>query len=44
MVTAQFHDASGIDEDSMITFNAVQETFNDVVNSLFENEGFTAAD
>ena len=44
VVTAQFHDASGIDEDSMITFNAVQETFNDVVNSLFENEGFTAAD
>lgn len=43
-VTAQFHDVSGISEDGMVTFYAVQETFNDVVNSLSENEGFTAAD
>lgn len=44
VVTAQFHDAIGIGNDSMVTFYAVQETFNDVVNSLSENEGFTAAD
>lgn len=44
VVTAQFYDASGISEDSMITFYAAQETFNDVVNSLSENEGFTAAE
>ena len=43
VVTAQFHDASGVSEDNMITFFAAQETFNDVVNSLSENEGFTAA-
>ncbi len=44
VVTAQFHDVSGMNEDSMITYYAAQETFNDVVNSLSENEGFTAAD
>ena len=44
VVTVQFHDASGIGDNSMVTFYAAQETFNDVVNSLSENEGFTAED
>lgn len=43
-VTAQFHDVSGISDDDMVTFYAAQETFNDVVNSLSANEGFTAQD
>lgn len=43
VVTALFHDVTGLDDDNMVTFYAVQETFNDVVNSLSENEGFTAA-
>lgn len=43
-VTAQFNDGSGVSGDSMVTFYAAQETFNDVVNSLSENEGFTTAD
>lgn len=44
VVTALFHDVSGIGDDGMVTFYATQETFNDVVNSLSENQGFTAAD
>lgn len=44
VVTALFHDVSGIGDDDMVTFYATQETFNDVVNSLSENQGFTAAD
>lgn len=44
VVTAQFYEMSGVSGDSVITFNAAQETFNDVVNSLSENEGFTAVD
>ena len=44
VVTAQFHEVSGVGKDDMTTFYAAQETFNDVVNSLSENEGFTAAD
>ena len=44
VVTAQFHDVTGLGKDDMTTFYAAQETFNDVVNSLAENEGFTAAD
>lgn len=43
-VTALFHDAAGISDDNMVTFYAAQEAFNDVVNSLSENEGFTAED
>lgn len=44
LVTAQFHGAAGLSDDSMVTFYAAQETFNDVVNSLSDNEGFTAED
>lgn len=44
VVTALFHDVTGLSNDNMVTFYAVQETFNDVVNSLSENEGFTAED
>ena len=43
-ITAQFHDPEGVSDENIVTFYAVQETFNDVVNSLSENEGFTAAD
>jgi len=44
VITAEFYEMSGVSGDAVITFNAAQETFNDVVNSLFDNEGFTAAD
>ena len=44
VITAEFYEMNGISGDGIITFNAAQETFNDVVNSLSENEGFTAAD
>ena len=44
VVTALFHDVTGLSDDNMVTFYAVQETFNDVVNSLSENSGFTAED
>ena len=44
VVTAMFHDVTGLDDDNLVTFSAVQETFNDVVNSLSDNEGFTAED
>ena len=43
-VTAQFHDFGEADNDTTITLSALQETFNDVINSLSENKGFTAAD
>ena len=43
VITVQFHDADGVGEENMATFYAAQETFNDVVNSLSENKGFTAA-
>lgn len=44
VITAEFYEMNGVSDDGIITFNAAQETFNDVVNSLSENEGFTAAD
>lgn len=44
VVTAEFHDASGISDLNMVTFYAAQETFNDVINSLSENENFRAED
>ena len=43
-VTAMFHEVTGLDDDDMISIYAAQETFNDVVNSLPENQGFTAED
>ena len=44
VVSAEFHDANGISDLNMATFYAAQETFNDVVNSLSENENFKAGD
>ena len=44
VVTSQFYEANNISDNSMATFYATQETINDVLRSLSENEGFTAAD
>ena len=44
VVTALFHDVTELSGDNLVTFYAVQETFNDVVNSLADNGGFTAED
>jgi len=43
-VTAQLYDATDISDENMVTFDAAQETLNDVIHSLSENEGFTATD
>lgn len=40
VVTSQFYDAKNLSEENMITFYAAQETINDVLISLSENEGF----
>jgi len=42
VVTAQFHEVRGVSDDTAVTVHAAQDTLNDVVNSLSENEGFTA--
>lgn len=43
-VTAVFYDdTEGMDENSQFTYYAVKETFNDIVQSLEKNAGFTPA-
>lgn len=42
-VTSQLYDAEDVSDDDMVTIYAVQETFNDVLSSLSENSGYTAA-
>lgn len=43
-VTSLFYNENRISDNNMATFYAVQETFNDVLVSLSENEGFTVSD
>lgn len=43
VVTSQLYEAENISDDNMVTFYAAQETFNDVLSSLSENKGYTAA-
>jgi hypothetical protein len=41
-VTAVFYDdTEGLDENSQFTYYALKETFNDIVQSLEKNAGFT---
>jgi flavodoxin len=42
-VTAEIHDLVYANEDNRLTYQAAQETFNDVAMSLEENENFQAA-
>lgn len=42
-VTAVIYDLNDASEDNRVTFYAAQETFNDIMVSLAENPGFTAA-
>ena len=43
VVTAEIHDLVYANEDNRLTYQAAQETFNDVAMSLEENEHFQAA-
>lgn len=43
LVTAMVHSPEGITEANRLNFYAAQETFNDVMNSLGENDGFVPA-
>lgn len=44
-VTIEFYsEAAGLDEEALITFYAAQETVNDVIASLGDNENFVPAD
>lgn len=43
VITSQLYTEENISDDDMVTFYAAQETCNDVLSSLAENQGFTAA-